>query len=116
MVDAAILVAAVRGRSSGAVIDAAAMLTLITSERAVEEARRRIELGMRRPDLLPILDAICAQIETVPAVDIVHLLPAAELGLRDARRRTVLSLEDDRAACRAPPAEGRRPERPPVSK
>jgi hypothetical protein len=53
VVDAAILVAAARSRSSGAVLHAARAAMLVTTDRVVREARRRIEVGLRRPELLP---------------------------------------------------------------
>ena len=84
VVDAAILVAAARGRSSGALIEANEARALITTDRAVEEARRRIELGMKRPELLPILNALAAMMAVIPGGELGTLIPAAELGLRDA--------------------------------
>jgi predicted nucleic acid-binding protein len=84
VVDAAILVAAARGRSSGAVLDAAAALNLVTTDRAVAEARRRIELGMKRPDLLPILEGLILEITLIDPEAIEHLIPAAERVLREA--------------------------------
>jgi predicted nucleic acid-binding protein len=84
IVDAAILVAATRGRSSGAVLRVNETSHLATTERAVEEARRRIELGMRRPDLLPILDALAELMVIVSTDDIASNLPAAETALREA--------------------------------
>jgi len=84
VMDAAILVAAARGRSSGAVIEAAMALNLVTTERALAEARRRIELGMQRPDLLPILDGLILDIIVIDAEAIEHLISAAERALREA--------------------------------
>ena len=84
VVDAAILVAAARGRSSGALLQASDVLTLVTSDRALEEARRRIELGMKRPQLLPILDSLAAVMFVIPTDDLTHLVPVAERRLRDA--------------------------------
>jgi predicted nucleic acid-binding protein len=84
IVDAAILVAAARGRSSGAVLQANETLSLATTERAVEEARRRIELGMKRPDLLPILEALTDLMVVVTHEELAAAIPAAETGLREA--------------------------------
>jgi predicted nucleic acid-binding protein len=84
VVDAAILVAAARGRSSGAVIAAARARILITTDRAVQEARRRIELGLKRPDLLAIIDALMEAIAVVPVSDIEANLPDSERTLKEA--------------------------------
>jgi hypothetical protein len=46
VLDAAVMVAAARGRSSGAVLEAARAATLVTTDRVVQEARRRIALGL----------------------------------------------------------------------
>lgn len=84
VVDAAILVAAARGRSSGALIEANEARGLITTDRAVEEARRRIEFGMQRPELLPIVDALAAMMPVIPVGELGAFILAAEQGLRDA--------------------------------
>jgi predicted nucleic acid-binding protein len=84
IVDAAILVAATRGRSSGAVMRANDAVGLATTERALEEARRRIELGMKRPDLLPILKALAETMVVVTMDELAPALPAAETALREA--------------------------------
>ena len=47
VLDAAVLVAAARGRSSGAVLAAAGAAVLVTADRVVQESRRRIELVCR---------------------------------------------------------------------
>jgi len=84
VVDAAILVAAARGRSSGAILAAAQTAALVTTDRAVAEAQRRIDLGLRQPELRPILDALVAEMTVVPVAALVALLPRAEIALRDA--------------------------------
>jgi predicted nucleic acid-binding protein len=84
VVDAAILVAAARGRSSAAVKKAAAKRLLMTTERAIQEAKRRIELGMKRPDLLAIVDTLTESIAVVPATDIESNLPESEHTLKEA--------------------------------
>jgi hypothetical protein len=83
VVGAAILVAAARGRSSGALIETNEARVLITTDRAVEEARRRIQLGMKRPELLPIVDALAAMMAVIPSGELGALILAAETGLRD---------------------------------
>lgn len=84
VVDAAILIAAARGRSSGAVLAAARAAALATTDRAVVETRRRIDLGLKRPELHPIVDALVAQMTVVPVAALSSLLPQAAITLTDA--------------------------------
>ncbi|PDT85133.1 hypothetical protein CO669_31745 [Bradyrhizobium sp. Y36] len=84
VVDAAILVAAVRGRSSGAMLQAAARAILVTTDRVVEEARRRIELGLKRPELLGVLDDLAQVLTIVPVAALEPGLAQCEEALRDA--------------------------------
>lgn len=84
MLDAAVLIAAVRGRSSGAILEAARASALVTTDRVVHEARRRIELGLKRPDLLSIIDALVAEITVVPMAALEPILGKSEMVLRDA--------------------------------
>jgi predicted nucleic acid-binding protein len=84
VVDAAVLIAAVRGRSSGAILEAQKAATLLTTDRVVQEARRRIELGLQRPDLLDLLGALLEQITVVPLAALQPLLSECETALRDA--------------------------------
>lgn len=84
VIDAAVLVAAARGRSSGAILEAAHAAALVTTDRVVEEARRRIELGLKRPDLLAVLDGLVAEMTVVPVAAFVTALPSCETSLRDA--------------------------------
>ncbi len=65
VLDAAILVAAVRGRTAGAILDASKLAALVTTERVVAEARRRIELGLKRADLLPVLAELLDEVTVV---------------------------------------------------
>jgi hypothetical protein len=46
--------------------------------------RRRIELGLKRPELLPIIDALIAEVTVVPVAALEPLLAKSELALRDA--------------------------------
>lgn len=64
--DAAILIAAARGKTSGAIVAASRHATLATTDRALTEARRKIELGIKRPDLLPALDRLGRAINVSP--------------------------------------------------
>jgi predicted nucleic acid-binding protein len=84
VVDAAVLVAAARGRSSGALLEAGRSAALVTTDRVVHEARRRIELGLRRPELLKIIDGLLAEITVVPVAALTPVLAENELVLRDA--------------------------------
>ena len=84
VVDAAILVAAMRGRSSGALLTAAANAILVTTDRVVQEARRRIALGLKRPDLLDLLDDLAELLTIVPVASLEPLLAQCEETLRDA--------------------------------
>lgn len=84
VVDAAILVNAARGRSSGAILAAAREAALVTTDRVVAEARRRIDLGLKRPELNAIIDALIAEMTVVPVAALTMILPRAEIALRDA--------------------------------
>jgi predicted nucleic acid-binding protein len=84
VVDAAILIAAARGRSSGAVIAAARSAALVTTDRAVAETRRRIDVGLKRPELQPTVDALLAEMTVVPVAALSALLPKAAVALTDA--------------------------------
>jgi hypothetical protein len=83
-VDAAILIAAARGRSSGAVLAAARAAALVTTDRAIAAPRRRIDLGLKRPELHPIVDALVAEMTVVPVAALSALLPQAAIALTDA--------------------------------
>lgn len=83
-VDAAMPVAAARGRSSGAVLEAARAASLVTTDRALPEARRRIEFALRRPELLGILYALNGQMTIVPVAALLPMLAKCEVCLRDA--------------------------------
>ena len=82
--DAAILVAAVRGRTSAAIVDVATAVSLVTTDRAVEEASRRIALGMQMPELLPILREFLTDVVICPVAELQADIPAAQQSLREA--------------------------------
>ena len=84
VIDAAILVAAARGRSTGALRTVAASLVLITTDRAIEETRRRIELGVKRPELLEVVDALTSILTVIPVSALAPMLADAERALRQA--------------------------------
>ena len=84
VVDAAVLVAAARGISSGALSEAGRSAALVTTDRVVHQARRRIELGLRRPELLAIIDGWLAEMTVVPVAALTPVLAESEIALRDA--------------------------------
>lgn len=84
VLDAAILISAVFGRSSGAILEAQRVSALITTDRVVHEARRRLELGLGRPELLDVLDDLATAITIVPVAALEPLLASCEVALRDA--------------------------------
>jgi predicted nucleic acid-binding protein len=83
IVDAAILIAAALGKTSGAVSATSRAALLLTTDRAVIEARRRIELGLKQPSVLMLLDDLVAEMTVVPVAALVPLLPESDLALRD---------------------------------
>ena len=84
VVDAAILIAAVRGRSAGAMLKAAESAILVTTDRVVQEARRRIELGLKRSELLDVLDDLAELLTVIPIAALEPVLVRCEEALRDA--------------------------------
>lgn len=84
IVDAAVLISAVYGRSTGAIMEAQRASALVTTDRVVHEARRRLELGLKRPDLLGVLDDLAAVLTIVPVAALEPLLGRCEVALRDA--------------------------------
>ena len=84
VIDAAVLVAAARGRSSGAMLEAANAAALVTTDRVIQEARKRVELGLKRPDLLAVIDALAAELTIVPVAALTPVLASSEMALRDA--------------------------------
>jgi predicted nucleic acid-binding protein len=84
VLDAAILISAVLGRSAGAIMFAQQAAVLVTTDRVVHEARRRLELGLKRPELLPLMDDLAAAITVVPAAALEPIMPRCEEALRDA--------------------------------
>ncbi|SFJ94892.1 PIN domain-containing protein [Bradyrhizobium sp. Gha] len=84
VIDAAILIAAVRGRSSGALLKAVEGAVLVTTDRVVQEARRRIALGLQRPELIEVLDALAELLTIVPVAALAPMLGQCEETLRDA--------------------------------
>jgi predicted nucleic acid-binding protein len=94
VVDVAVLVAAARGRSSGALLEAGRSAALVTTDRVVHEARRRIELGLRRPELLAIIEELLAEMTVVPVAALTPVLTESEIALRDAVESRNGSIKD----------------------
>ncbi len=57
---------------------------MITTERAVADAARRIELGLKQPAMLSVLDRIAEAMFVVPLAGLAPQLPHCEAALRDA--------------------------------
>jgi predicted nucleic acid-binding protein len=84
VVDSAIVISAALGRGMGAFERVRTAHTLTTTERAVEEVRRRIELGLKQPELLRAADTLVAAMIVVPMSGLILIVPRARLCLRDA--------------------------------
>ena len=84
VVDAAVFIAALLGRNDSPILAAADSRALITTDRALEEVRRRVELGLRRPELLDTFDALTADIEVVELSSFASLIGSAEWALVNA--------------------------------
>jgi len=84
VLNAAILISAVLGRSAGAIMLVQQEAVLVTTDRVVHEARRRVELGLKRPELLPLIDDLAASITIVPAAALEPIMARCEAILRDA--------------------------------
>jgi predicted nucleic acid-binding protein len=84
VLDAAILISAAFGRSTGAIKDAQRARALVTTDRVVYEARRRIELGLKRPELFVILNDLATVMTIVPVSSLEPLLADSEQALREA--------------------------------
>lgn len=84
VLDAAILISAVLGRSAGAIMLAQGASVLVTTDRVLQEVSRRLELGMKRPELLGLVDDLAAAITIVPVAALEPLLAGCEETLRDA--------------------------------
>ena len=63
---------------------AAQTASLVTTDRAVHEARRRIMLGLRQPELVELLDGLLANITVVPVAALQAHLNDAETVLKEA--------------------------------
>jgi predicted nucleic acid-binding protein len=94
VVDAGILMSAVLGRSASVIEVAARSISLLTTERAAEEAARRLVLGLRQPDLTTALAALLRRIEVVPVQPLSDRLDVAASVLRDAAHSRNGSVSD----------------------
>ena len=84
VVDASVLIASVFGRSRGAIVVAQRACSLVTTELVLHEATRRIALGLKRPDLIGLLDELAASITIVPVAMLEPLIARCETALREA--------------------------------
>lgn len=96
ILDANILISAAFGRSTGAITEAQRAAVLVTTDRVVQEARRRIELGLKRPDLLAIIDALTEEMTIVRVAMLEPLIAGSEVALRDAAASRNGSINDAR--------------------
>ena len=65
-------------------MEAGRSASLVTTDRVVHEARRRIELGLRRPELLAIIDGLLAEMTVIPVAALTPVLAESEIALKDA--------------------------------
>jgi predicted nucleic acid-binding protein len=84
VIDATILISIVLGKSSNAVRQARQTHVFVTTDRALQEAQRRLELGLRRPELLFLLNNLAEIITVVPAAILEPDIARCEQTLRDA--------------------------------
>lgn len=85
VIDSAILIAAALGRSAPAITQVARVRQLALTDRTLEEACRRLSLGLKRDDLVQLAQDIAAVGMQVRVADLGEpLLARAERVLRDA--------------------------------
>ena len=84
VVDAAILISTALGQSAFALLTVADRRTLITTARAVDEATRRLALGMRRLDLADVLLDLASNLDVVASEELDPLTIEAVEVLQDA--------------------------------
>ncbi len=84
VVDAAILISALVGRSAGVLTEIGRHTIPVTTDRALEETERRVALGLRRPELLAALEELTTEISVISLESISSLIRPAEFALRDA--------------------------------
>lgn len=94
VLDASLLIAAALGRNALALDTAAMLRRLVTPVRALQEARRRLELGLKKPDYLLVLDEIVSNITVVPEHDTEGHIDRAKLTLKDATASQNGSVKD----------------------
>ncbi len=92
VVDASILIAMVRGRGSQALTLASKHHRLLVTDVGVEEARKRVEFGMKAPERIPALHSAIALMSRI-AVDSLSS-EGADVFLRDAVASRNGSVED----------------------
>lgn len=82
VVDTSIILSALLGSGIKYFQNLPEHISLYTTERAVAEAHRRVQLGMKRPDLLPGLMGLLESIEIVSTSDLEAHQENASLALR----------------------------------
>jgi len=84
VIDAAVLISAALGRSAPVIGAVAQRCLLVTTDRVVEEARRRLATGLRRPELLSIVEQVVENVTVVPVDRLEFVLREGADCLRDA--------------------------------
>lgn len=84
VVDSSVVISAVLGRSAGAFERVQHAYSLATTQRAIEEVRRRVELGLKRPDVLRAVDVLVGAMLVFPMSGLLLIVPRAQMWLRDA--------------------------------
>jgi predicted nucleic acid-binding protein len=74
---------AVLGAYTEPLLEAHRARTLVTTDRAIREVSRRIELGLKRPELLDALKRVADQLIVVSVSTLGDDIPRAEAALRD---------------------------------
>jgi predicted nucleic acid-binding protein len=84
VLDSTVLIAAVLGRTGAVIERVQYVAALVTTDRMIEESRRKIEFGLKAPDLVPLVDLMVEALAIVSVAELESFLPNAETVLRDA--------------------------------
>ncbi len=84
VVDASILVASVLGRTSALLVHAAERRRLVVTDRAIQESLRRIELGLKVPALIPVLNEVVTSMNVMPSSEFEGQIALARITLANA--------------------------------
>jgi predicted nucleic acid-binding protein len=74
---------AVLGANTDPLLEVHRARSLVTTDRAILEVSRRIELGLKRPELLDALKHVVDQMVVVPVSTLTEDIPRAQAALRD---------------------------------